>query len=576
MDFKAYLVLCLCVTLAWGQVPKNLCHVPGCRCDPNGERPDLIDVVCQCETKLGTWAPRILARDTLIRDISAHDTPALDTWVVGILARETWAPDIFVVEGTWAPRILARDTLIRDISAHDTPALDTWVVGILARETWAPDIFVVEELLIGVGTLTEGVSEPPQNAIQLKISSCHSVELFPRIINHMPNIQNITIEKASKVNVHPRLYNPKAATGQTARLGTIEFSEVQDLSVGRHAFEGISIDGSFWLKEVTMERVPSMAFNFDHVKEFSIFGSRFDRVSMWGFKLESCSEFNALGMTRFYSLASRGLFLQCEKFILAYNVFVSVHDSSFDVKFGFADIQGNTFDSMIGHPFMELRPMTRQELKPESKSGLIFRENKFTANPFLPFGSLAMPAFEKLDPEIGYVDVDKNHFVCECNKLSWFIAAMTHQFDKEAIAEIGSNQLGYGSLEFIDLLYETSGHCLNCQLTNCEVSEKDFMKYAYHALIVDGDDLKCSISDQPLKSHSKSGKSTFVVPDRPSSYSYEREHEDDETLGGRRPPSNLQDTNKRVAEISNSSPKLKLMSPNVLLVALFLSRMALA
>ena len=39
------------------------------------------------------------------------------------------------------------------------------------------------------------------------------------------------------------------------------------------------------IKEVTVPRVPSLAFNFDHIKEFSIFGSRFDRVSMWGFKL---------------------------------------------------------------------------------------------------------------------------------------------------------------------------------------------------------------------------------------------------------------------------------------------------
>lgn len=135
--------------------------------------------------------------------------------------------------------------------------------------------------------------------------------------------------------------------------------QIRNLKISRQSFDGISVDGSFWLKEVTMERVPSMAFQFDHVKEFSVFGSRFDRVSMWGFKLESCGEFNALGMTRFFSLATRGLYLKCDKFMLAYNVFVSVHDSSFDVKFGFADIQGNTFDSMIGKPFMALRPVNK-------------------------------------------------------------------------------------------------------------------------------------------------------------------------------------------------------------------------
>ena len=55
--------------------------------------------------------------------------------------------------------------------------------------------------------------------------------------------------------------------------------------MSRNSFEGVSIAGSFMIKEVTVPRVPSLAFNFDHIKEFSIFGSRFDRVSMWGFKL---------------------------------------------------------------------------------------------------------------------------------------------------------------------------------------------------------------------------------------------------------------------------------------------------
>lgn len=53
----------------------------------------------------------------------------------------------------------------------------------------------------------------------------------------------------------------------------------------RNSFEGVSVASSFWMKEVTVPRVPSLAFNFDHIKEFSIYGSRFDRVSMWGFKL---------------------------------------------------------------------------------------------------------------------------------------------------------------------------------------------------------------------------------------------------------------------------------------------------
>ncbi|TRY72236.1 hypothetical protein TCAL_14891 [Tigriopus californicus] len=408
------------------------------------------------------------------------------------------------------------------------------------------------DVKIGVRDLTDNVSEPPENAAQLKISSCHSVELFPRIINRMANLKNITISKSDEVNVHPRLYNAKAGTRLSSHLQIVEFSEIRNLKIARQSFDGISVDGSFWLKEIAMERVPSMAFHFDHVKEFSVFGSRFDRVSMWGFRLESCGEFNALGMTRFVSLATRGLYLKCDKFMLAYNVFVSVHDSSFDVKFGFADIQGNTFDSMIGKPFMAFRPMARDELtNPESQRGLVFRENKFTASPSLPFGSLAMPAFEKLDPEAEYIDIDKNHFVCECSKLSWFIGLMTHQFDKEAIQDIGNDDVGYGSLDFLELVYETSGHCLDCQLTTCEVTEKDFMKYADSALIVHDNELKCSMSGQALKSHSKDGKSSFIIPERPSSYSYEREHENDSSLENPSPPDNL--NLKRDGDQSNVS-----------------------
>lgn len=35
-----------------GEVPKSLCHVPGCQCDVNVNDPALVDVVCNCETKM--------------------------------------------------------------------------------------------------------------------------------------------------------------------------------------------------------------------------------------------------------------------------------------------------------------------------------------------------------------------------------------------------------------------------------------------------------------------------------------------------------------------------------------------
>jgi hypothetical protein len=40
--------------------------------------------------------------------------------------------------------------------------------------------------------------------------------------------------------------------------------------------------------------------SFDFVNEFNIFGSLFDRASMWGFKVAKCGEFNILGGSRFY------------------------------------------------------------------------------------------------------------------------------------------------------------------------------------------------------------------------------------------------------------------------------------
>ena len=128
-------------------------------------------------------------------------------------------------------------------------------------------------------------------------------------------------------------------------------------------------------------------------------------------------------MTRFFSMASQSFSMKCDKFMAAYNVFGQLQDSAFDVEFGLADIQGNTFETLTGKPFLDLRPRPTEVsrscqpnkicicsilvtfcnvLQPSSEvpssvqSGFVFRENKFAADPTLPFGSLAMPAFEKV------------------------------------------------------------------------------------------------------------------------------------------------------------------------------------
>ena len=42
--------------------------------------------------------------------------------------------------------------------------------------------------------------------------------------------------------------------------------------------------------------------------------------------------------------------------------------------------------------------------------------------------------------EESYVDIEDNRFVCECDKLAWFIGAATHNFDRDSLGEIGSKK----------------------------------------------------------------------------------------------------------------------------------------
>ena len=44
--------------------------------------------------------------------------------------------------------------------------------------------------------------------------------------------------------------------------------------------------------------------------------------------------------------------------MLAYNTFDNMQDASLSVTYGFADIQGNTFEKLTGKPFVDLRPLS--------------------------------------------------------------------------------------------------------------------------------------------------------------------------------------------------------------------------
>ena len=78
---------------------------------------------------------------------------------------------------------------------------------------------------------------------------------------------------------------------------------------------------------------------------------------MYGIQLPKCQEFNVLGMSHFTSLAAHAIKVKCDKFSLAYNWLGHLQDSSLDVEFGLCDIQGNTFHSLGGKPFLHLRPI---------------------------------------------------------------------------------------------------------------------------------------------------------------------------------------------------------------------------
>ena len=90
-------------------------------------------------------------------------------------------------------------------------------------------------------------------------------------------------------------------------MNTIEFSNIDKLKVKRYSFKDLEITNRFYLGEVRMATVVSMAFDLHFVKEFSIFASKFDRISMFGIKFDSSKEFNVLGMTYFGTLAAHAI-----------------------------------------------------------------------------------------------------------------------------------------------------------------------------------------------------------------------------------------------------------------------------
>lgn len=331
----------------------------------------------------------------------------------------------------------------------------------------------------------------PEKTRSLRIEGCHHVEVFAKTFNHAAHLKNVTISGCGKAILHPRMYH--IGSGTPPKFSLFEINNVPHLQVERHAFDGISIEGTFQLMDVTMEKIESFAFNFDYVHDFIIDSSRIDRIAMWGIKPKRCDAFSILRGSRFYSLARNAFEFQCNTFMLAYNTFDSLHEASLNVKSGLIDIQGNTFESFTGKPFYSLEPIAQKDGQ-GPPAHFTFRENKFKADPTLPFNALAMPAFDAVNEANSYV-IEMNHFLCDCNKVAWLIGAMTHGFDRDVIAN------GRGSLDFLQKLYDTSGQCLECDLRTCTPIEgRAFRNFAQEALIKHKGQLKCSESGQPLKS----------------------------------------------------------------------------
>ena len=65
---------------------------------------------------------------------------------------------------------------------------------------------------------------------------------------------------------------------------------------------------------------------------------------------------------RIYSLASHAVHVRCSRLLLTGNVFVEMQDASLDVEFGFGDVQNNTFLTLNGRPFENLRPAQKEEV----------------------------------------------------------------------------------------------------------------------------------------------------------------------------------------------------------------------
>ena len=84
----------------------------------------------------------------------------------------------------------------------------------------------------------------------------------------------------------------------------------------------------------------------------------------------------------------------------------------------------------------------------------VFRQNKFKADPTLPFNALAMPAFD-LVKDLDCDDcIESNHFLCDCNKVSCNI-----KLDIKPSSDLffGVNAINVSSSSYYIVCYRLAG-----------------------------------------------------------------------------------------------------------------------
>ena len=324
----------------------------------------------------------------------------------------------------------------------------------------------------------------------------------------------LIIPDLSFLSMHFQLFEARGAPKGSGVLENVQLTNIKRLDVKRYSFNDITVRKMFYLSEVHMENVVSLAFHMDSVGEFSVFASKFERISMFGIKIAKCQQFNVLGMTHFSSVASHGIKLACDKFSLAYNWFGHLHDSSFDVEYGLCDIQGNTFYTLSGKPFLSLKQTSKSEgnVQGMPMTGFVFRENKFVSEPVLPFGSLSMPHYRQQSTSSDYVDVDDNQLTCNCLKIGWLLAFARFGYNSRTLAQAGihhhhhhhlaNNGHSSGTTTFIQEMFANAGPCLECDTMECRDSDLSIVSYADLALDMDKDGgVKCLGSSNVIRNY---------------------------------------------------------------------------